>query len=172
MKGIFLSLKNNPAILIALLALLTIPLWFDLGFSDSEDIQKGGSTNYQEISEVAIVQMGEQEFTVKVARSNEERRLGLMHLTQLPKDRGMLFVFESDVTGGFWMKNTLIPLDIIYINASDEIVDIWEDAQPCPKVGECIPDSPSSPYRRVVEINAGLTEEFGIEVGDRVEIKE
>src|SRR3989344_4541488 len=72
---------------------------------------------------------------VEIADDNEERMKGLMFRERLDENAGMLFVFEDEQYQAFWMKNTLIPLDIIFIGKNLEIVDI-ENAVPC-KTGDC-----------------------------------
>jgi uncharacterized protein len=103
---------------------------------------------------------------VKVADEPERRQRGLMHVPELPDGTGMLFVFEEDSAGGFWMKNTLVPLDIAYIDADGEVVDILAmdpcEADPCPSY------TPGSPYRAALEVPQGWFAAEGVRVGDEV----
>ncbi len=103
--------------------------------------------------------------TVEIADTADERAIGLMNRESLAEDAGMLFVWPEDTGSGFWMKNTLIPLSIAFIDAAGIIVDI-QDMQP---QDETLHYS-SSPYRHAVEANQGWFAERGIEAGDTVEL--
>lgn len=102
-------------------------------------------------------------FIVEVVDTPQARQTGLMYREELDKNRGMLFIFDSEGNYPFWMKNTLIPLDIIWIDSSGKIIDIRQ-AEPCEK-DPCpvIPHAGSAKY--VLEINKGLSSQLGIEVG-------
>lgn len=117
------------------------------------------------VSEVCITQNC---FMVEVADDGEERSIGLMFRESLEGDRGMLFVFDVSSEHSFWMKNTLIALDMIWINEGKEVVFIKEGAQPC-EVENCPSYSPESDALYVLEINSGKVSELGISVGDLVE---
>lgn len=107
---------------------------------------------------------GEVSFQVELALTPDEQSLGLMNRRVLPEDAGMLFIYPRTGILGFWMKNTLIPLDIIFIGADDRIVYIHENAQPLSlKI-----ISPGRPSYAVLEINGGLSRRKGIKAGDRV----
>jgi Uncharacterized conserved protein len=103
---------------------------------------------------------------VEIADSPYERNYGLMNRASLPEDAGMLFVFEDDMPKRFWMKNTLIPLDMIFIASNLTIIDIHENATP---LSEDVIVS-SGPCRYVLEVNGGLCAANGIDVGDRVDM--
>jgi uncharacterized protein len=102
----------------------------------------------------------------RVATAPEQRRRGLMHVPVVPAGTGMLFVFESERTGGFWMKNTLVPLDIAFAAADGSIVTILTmtpcEADPCPTY------DPEAPYAAALEVPAGWFELVGVEVGDQL----
>ena len=106
-------------------------------------------------------------FFVEVAVTEEEHRRGLMFRESLSPDEGMLFVFDDERPRAFWMKNTLIPLDIIWINAKGKVVFIKKNAHPC---GEhlCPSFGPEAPARYVLEINSGMAEKIGMTEGDTV----
>jgi len=99
----------------------------------------------------------------------EERKKGLSGVTALPENEGMLFIFEEEGRYGFWMKDTLLSLDIIWINNSQEIVHIERNVRP-----ESYPATYYSPVpaRFVVEVNAFFTSTFNINVGDKITIPE
>ena len=103
-------------------------------------------------------------FQVEVARTDTERAYGLMNRRHLDRDKGMLFVFDHANIYPFWMKNTLIPLDIIYIN-DGKIVDITTLP---PQNGNNIPQyTPTEKAQYVLELNANS----GAKTGDEVKIK-
>lgn len=100
---------------------------------------------------------------VELALDSAAQAQGLMFRESMPSDRGMLFMFPETSSLAFWMKNTLIPLDIIYISDAGEIVHIVT-AEPC-KISQC-PSYPSTaPAKYVLELNAGEAKERGLEVG-------
>lgn len=110
------------------------------------------------------------EFQVEIADTDAERAEGLMFRDELPGTEGMLFVYDSPVGGNFWMKNTYIPLDMVFIDENLEIVYIVRDAQPC-TADPCQTYGPSDEfYSYVLEINGGLSDELGISEGARVEL--
>jgi uncharacterized membrane protein (UPF0127 family) len=113
---------------------------------------------------------GEVEVAVEVADDDEERQVGLMNRESLPADAGMLFVFEADSSGGFWMKNTLIPLSIAFADASGTILRIL-DMEPC-EADPCEIYDPGVFYRSALEVNKGAFERLGVEEGDRLRLEQ
>lgn len=107
-------------------------------------------------------------FNVELARTREEQAQGLMFRQSLGRDRGMLFIFTEEGMYNFWMKNTLIPLDIIWINENKEVVFISENTQPCEK-DPCPLFNPDKKAKYVLEINEGVSKEIGLKVGDRLD---
>lgn len=107
--------------------------------------------------------------SVEIADTNEKRMQGLMYRESLDEKAGMLFVFLNDATHGFWMKNTLIPLDMIWIDKNLTIIDI-QTAQPCVSE-ECPSYIPSGDARYVLEINANQSEKYGFRTWSKVELK-
>ncbi len=106
-------------------------------------------------------------FEVELAIEPEQRSQGLMFREQLDLDQGMLFVFEKEGDYPFWMKNTLIPLDIIWINENKEIVFIIDNAQPC-REATCSLLEPKKEAKYVLEINGGMAKKIGLAVGDKI----
>lgn len=104
-------------------------------------------------------------FTVEVAATAAEQQQGLMHRQSLAPDRGMIFPFPIPKNAGFWMRNTLIPLDMIFIRADGSIANIAENAVP---LSEEVVRS-EGPVVAVLEIAGGRSAELGIKPGDRVE---
>ncbi len=107
---------------------------------------------------------------VELAVSAAERKRGLMNRKKLEKNKGMLFVFSSADRQSFWMKNTLIPLDLIFFDDNWRIVDIKKNFAPCVN-NPCEIYSSAVPAKYVLEINAGLADKDGIKVGQPAEIK-
>ena len=104
---------------------------------------------------------------VEVPDDREEFARGLMFRKHLPWNAGMLFAFDDEEIRRFWMKNTLIPLDMIFVDSSSKIIDIKENVPPC-KQEEC-PTYPSKePAQYVLEVNAGFVQEKGVKIGDRL----
>jgi uncharacterized membrane protein (UPF0127 family) len=104
-------------------------------------------------------------FTIEIARTPDEMERGLMFRDRLPPDHGMLFLYEDDRRVSFWMKNTLIPLDIIFIRPDGTIARIAANTTPMSL--EPIPSL--EPVSAVLEIAGGRAAELGISEGDRVE---
>ena len=105
---------------------------------------------------------------VEVADDNSEREIGLMFRKNLDENSGMLFVFDEENYQTFWMKNTLIPLDIIFIDNNFKIVDI-KHAVPC-KEEPCEIYSSGKPAKYVLEVNGNFTTKKNIKIGDNIEI--
>ncbi len=103
-------------------------------------------------------------FNVEVAADKASREKGLMYRTKLAPDAGMLFDFKEEGLQVFWMKNTPLPLDMIFIKADGTISSIAEQAVPYSE--EPIPSS--EPVRAVLEINGGRSRELGIAEGEKV----
>lgn len=111
-----------------------------------------------------VSKSGVQVFAVEVMRTPEERAKGLMFRRELPEGRGMLFDFSPEQNVSMWMKNTYIPLDMIFIRADGRILRIAENTTP---ESEAI-ISAGGPVRGVLEVIAGTTRKYGIAPGDRV----
>jgi len=107
-------------------------------------------------------------FDAELAVTEEERARGLMDRAALPRDRGMLFVFPVEALHRFWMKNTRIELDIIFIGADRRIVGIARRAQPCRR-DPCETYGPEAPAGYALEIAGGLAAAHGFAAGDLVE---
>ena len=103
-------------------------------------------------------------FNVEVARTLEERRIGLMYKKKLLNNEGMLFIFPREKIIQLWMKNTYIPLDVIFISENKVIVDLKKNME---KLSETIVKSKVK-SRYALEFNAGLVDKLDIEIGDKV----
>ena len=118
-----------------------------------------------QIYKTAKVSTKNQVFEVYVADSTLKRAQGLMFITEMPKNAGMLFTFDSSDIWGFYMRNTKIPLDIIWIDEAQTVQEIVT-MQPC-DTQECPTHVPKTKAKWVLEVNAG---EFGGQIGDKIEI--
>ncbi|ESQ77052.1 DUF192 domain-containing protein [Asticcacaulis sp. YBE204] len=118
------------------------------------------------LEEVSVVSTGgTHRFKVEIADDDVEREKGLMNRPELKADRGMLFIFPTAAERTFWMHNTLIPLDIIYITPGGEVLSIQKNTVP-------MNDTPLPSYGPasvVLEIQGGLSDKLGIRPGDRIE---
>jgi hypothetical protein len=109
---------------------------------------------------------GPRRITVEVVATDAARSRGLMYRDRLPDGHGMLFVFDTEADHGFWMKNTFIPLDMIFVGADGRIVGIHPNAVP----HSLVPVSVGRPSRWVLEVAGGYAARAGIAVGDRMDL--
>lgn len=113
------------------------------------------------------VEVGDTRYSVELAADYHSRMRGLMFRESLPERSGMLFVFGSEYPQSFWMKNTLIPLDILYFDSGLSLVSVSANTPPC-KIALC-PSYPSAgPAKFVLELNAGEAARLGLKPGDRM----
>lgn len=112
------------------------------------------------------------QFYIEIARTPAQREKGLMFRESLPENNGMLFAFDDEAPRNFWMKNTLIPLDMIFMDKNGEVVSIQANVPPCnEQVTKTCPNYPSlAPARYVLEINAGLAQSHHIQPGSYMDI--
>jgi len=107
---------------------------------------------------------------LELAQTQEEIAQGLMFRPSLEPDRGMLFLFEAERVPSFWMKNTMIALDLLFLDGQGTIVDLVENAQPC-AIEPCPQYIPSRAVSAVLEASAGTVARHGLAVGDRIVFK-
>jgi uncharacterized protein len=111
------------------------------------------------------LQIGRQTFTLEVADTEPVRETGLMNRDSMPANHGMLFVFDDEIAREFWMKNTRIPLDILFVDSNGKIVSI-KSMKPYD-----LNTTPSdAPARFAIELNKGAADSAGIQVGDQLNI--
>lgn len=115
------------------------------------------------------VELHGQRFSVELATNAASRERGLMMRTSMQPGHGMLFVFSSAAPQAFWMKNTLIPLDILYFGADRKLVSMQLDVPPC-KADPCSIYPSDAPARYVLELTAGSAVRIGAQVGDVLDI--
>lgn len=138
------------------------------GSSETATTTPSPSTTFDVVP--AIIQTDEEPvlLNVEVAEKPEQRQQGLMFRRSLPDDGGMVFLFFEEHHGGFWMKNTLIPLSIAFFDVDGKIVKIL-DMEPC-KADPCKIYDPGVGYYGALEVNQGAFDDWGVEIGDTIEI--
>lgn len=136
--------------------------------SASNAVELGQSAAGLEQLRLTIASHGKtSSFTVEVARSPEEQAQGLMYRSALAPDRGMIFPFDAPRQASFWMKNTLIPLDMVFIRADGSIANIEANTVPL----SLQPVYSNGDVAAVLEIAGGRSAELGIGPGDKVDWK-
>lgn len=144
--------KKIIFIIIVFLALALTGLIISLNFKKSPTAKIEGKT-----------------FKLLVAKSEEDKQVGLSKYHRLPENTGMIFLFDKPGFYSFWMKNMNFPIDILYING-DRIVTIYKNQKPA-ESGNPPVLNPKEESDKVLEINAGLSDRYKIEEGDKVEFK-
>jgi len=146
------------------LALLAVLLFIPIQFNPKMD------KPIQREAQVSIVdEAGKQKanFYVELADTEEEREIGLMGRRALKKKEGMLFIMEEEEVHSFWMLDTYLALDIVFVNAAQEVVYIAKEMEPESQD----PVNSKAPCLFALEINAGLSETLGLRVGDRIKME-
>jgi uncharacterized protein len=115
-------------------------------------------------SATLVTQGGTHRIEVEVVDTPETRATGLMHRESLDEDHGMLFVFDETQPVSMWMKNTLIPLDMLFLREDGTVATIARNARPF----SLTPIPASEPVRYVLELNGGAAHAYGVAVGDRL----
>ena len=111
---------------------------------------------------------GQTRFSVEIADTDSKRALGLMFRETLPSSAGMLFIFDAPEHAQFWMKNTLIPLDMIFADDSRHVVGVVESAEPL----TLTPRTVGVPGRFVIEVAGGQASAHGVDAGDQLVIED
>ncbi|MFC1755499.1 DUF192 domain-containing protein [Thermoproteota archaeon] len=128
----------------------------------------GCSDNSDKDNQVTILSNGKEIIIdVEYVKTPEKRSAGLMHREHLDPDSGMLFVYPDEQERTFWMKNTLISLDIIFLSGQGKIVEIKQDFEPC-RTEVCERYTTQEKVMYVLEVNAGFVEDKNIKAGDEV----
>ena len=112
------------------------------------------------------VRLGNKDFTLEVADTPDSRRDGLMWRESMPADRGMIFVFPNEQPVSFWMRNTLIPLDVVFVNVQRQVVAIKQGRPRDDRTGI----TSGAPVSYVIELNRGAAAGAGLKVGDKIDI--
>jgi uncharacterized protein len=110
-------------------------------------------------------------FEIEIASDDASRERGLMFRDEMPPDHGMLFLFSEMQPRIFWMKNTHIPLDILYFDQTYKLVSMQQRVPPCHSPNNDCPQYPSiGPAQYVLELNAGVADKIGVKIGDEVKV--
>ncbi|MGE4132263.1 MAG: DUF192 domain-containing protein [Bdellovibrionales bacterium] len=142
---------------------MTLALIFGFVFSAE-------ARNLDALYQKATLQLGGKKFVAYVADSGEGRADGLMHIKSLPKDTGMIFVFDEEQPLGFWMKNTVMPLSIGFVDAKGKLIDIQE-MEVAPAMSMQIPTYRSrGPALFAIEMSKGWFAKNKIKTGDRLSL--
>ena len=129
----------------------------------------GGASATPAKDAAPAVELHGQRFSVEFATDAASREHGLMMRTTLAPDHSMLFVFSYQTPQAFWMKNTLIPLDILYFDTDRRLVSMQLNVPPC-RADPCPIYPSSAPARYVLELAAGTAHRLGAQVGDALKI--
>jgi uncharacterized protein len=120
----------------------------------------------------AWVKVRDVRFSVEVMTSHDDRNRGLMFRDSLPEGNGMLFVHAEEAPQAYWMKNTKIPLDIIYFDKNKKLVSAQENVPPCSAGDKCPPYRSEGDAKYVLELNAGSVAKYKIQKGDIITMDE
>lgn len=138
--------------------------------SPSPDVSASPINVGQMLPISALADIGGQRIKLEVARTPQQQAMGLMYRTALADDRGMLFPFDPPRPASFWMKNTLIPLDMIFLR-NGQVKAIATNVPPC-TTNPCPSYGPDTTViDQVIELRGGRAAELGLKVGDRVNIR-
>jgi uncharacterized protein len=114
-----------------------------------------------------VVTIGSTMVNAESASTPAELETGLMNRTFLNENSGMLFVFPTEQKQSFWMKNMRIPLDIVFITEDMHVLNIYQSVPPC-SADPCVSYASNAPIKYALEVNAGLSAQHGITIGDTV----
>jgi uncharacterized membrane protein (UPF0127 family) len=124
-----------------------------------------GDVPAMELPRKVTMRIGDQAFTLEVAATDTDRQFGLMYRKSLPPDRGMIFVFPDAAPRSFWMRNTLIPLDILYLDETGRVVSV---AQMKPLDESGVPSGGAAKY--AIELNEGTAKRVNVSAGAKLDI--
>lgn len=136
----------------------TLSLALGAGCTACASVAAGGQSS-------SVVELQGHRIHVEIAADDATREHGLMDRKSMPADHGMLFVYPDDAVLTFWMKDTLIPLDMLFFDAQRRLVTLLADVPPC-KADPCGIYPSTQPARYVLELNAGTTARLGVHEGD------
>jgi uncharacterized membrane protein (UPF0127 family) len=167
--------KRSTAIVVLIVAVIAV-LYFVFSNRNSSDESISNNANYSSIYK--FQKNGELTFTskkgdflakidIEIAETEEKQTQGLMYRNKMKENRGMLFIFDKDDYRYFWMKNTVIPLDMVFVNSNFKIVTIRKNARPY----DLSSYASTAPAKYVVEVNAGFCDKYGIKVGDKISFR-
>lgn len=135
----------------------------------SAPVETSQSNSGQSLPISAQATVGDRQIQLEVARTPEQQATGLMFRSELADDRGMLFEFEPARPVSFWMRNVLIPLDMVFL-LDGEVQAIASNVPPCTTLA-CPTYGPEGSVNQVIELRGGRAAELGLQVGDQVAIE-
>lgn len=163
--------KSKATLLIVLFAILPIGVITSLAIFSTQHNEDSYCTQLNDPNnqlEKILVEIVNTPFSLELASTASERRTGLMCRTEIGSREGMLFIFEEEEYRSFWMKNTLVPLDIIFLDSNGIIINIHKHTQ---ILNENIYYRSESPSKFVIELNGGTTDEIKLKKGDSINIE-
>ena len=116
-----------------------------------------------------VAELKGRRFDIEIVADDESRARGLMFRDSMPADHGMLFLFDDMQPRVFWMKNTHIPLDILYFDQEYKLVSVQQRVPPC-RSDPCAQYPSAGPARYVLELNAGTADRLGVKPGDKLTV--
>jgi hypothetical protein len=169
--------KNRAMQIVIVVVLIAFAAYFiffnvlksgDTVNKDLENAMKNKTTyTFTKEGELIFTKPDEKEISeidIEIADNDDKRMTGLMFRTSLKEDQGMLFIFPYETEQSFWMKNTVLSLDMIFVNSKNEIVNIHHNTTPFSEESY----SSGKPAIYVVEVNAGYSNKLGIKEGDKI----
>lgn len=151
------------------LAFLTAGVLFSCGDEEQKKAIETEDIEFTKEGELFLLKEGDtiQQIDIELAENNYERETGLMYRRSMEDDQGMLFVYSDEAPRNFHMKNTYIPLDIIFYSEDSSVVSMQENAQPLDETS--LPSG--EPAQFILEVNAGKADEWEIEEGDKMDFR-
>jgi uncharacterized membrane protein (UPF0127 family) len=116
-----------------------------------------------------LIRVNDTPLQVELAETAAERQRGLMFRTHLPEDHGMLFIQPEAAPAAFWMKNTYIPLDILYFDSDGQLIELFTDVPPC-TTPQCPIYASKTAVKYILEINAGSAQRLGLQPGAKLDL--
>lgn len=151
-----MSKLSSPIVYLIILLLIALGIHQLLNMHSDKNYEK------------TVVAVNQFPVTVDIAKTNAQVTLGLGGRPRLAENQGMFFVFPSSQPLGFWMKDMLIPIDIIWLNSQCQVIHIEASLQPCPIEGNCPIYTPNMNAQYVLETAAGFAQRHNIVVGQTV----
>lgn len=166
MKELMNQVKNN--LILAIIALISIPVLFLITFREqSFQLDETIARSLREKSNVTLVDIKGSTFELEIASTNQELLRGLMGRNTLAPYSGMFFVFPDEQFRTFWMKDTLIPLDIIFLDNELKVINFFQNAEPLNIKARY---SAIAPAKYVIELNGGTIDQLNLSTGDQIKI--
>lgn len=149
------------------LAFLTVGVLLSCGDDGKKTAIETEDIAFTKEGELFLLKQGDtvQKIDIEFAENDYERETGLMYRQSMEDDQGMLFIYSNEAPRNFHMKNTYIPLDIIFYSADSIVVSVQENAQPHDETS--LPSG--EPAQFILEVNAGKFDEWDIETGDKMQ---